>query len=70
MITDKPEDLEAQAALLTAEARGLMLIPPPRRDAAHVRSSNEIAQKLEAADRLRERAAQLRKRRTDGVRFG
>lgn len=62
MITDKPEDLEVQATVLEAEARGLLTVNPQARFAAE--------QKLAAAHRLRERAAQLRRRRTDGVRFG
>jgi hypothetical protein len=66
MITDKPEDLEARATQLEAEARGMMLVH--HRD--HERSIFEAQQKLDAAHRLRERAAQLRRRRTDGVRFG
>lgn len=69
MITDKPEDLEARAAQLEAEGRGMMLIHHAD-IRAHERCSDEAMQKLDAAHRLRERAAQLRRRRTDGVRFG
>jgi hypothetical protein len=65
MITDKPEDLEARAAVLEREARGLV-------DGQPFTAANYEAtcQKTAAATRLRERAAQLRRRRTDGVRFG
>jgi uncharacterized protein YdeI (YjbR/CyaY-like superfamily) len=62
MITDKPEELEARAAELEAFARELVTLHAGRQD--------EAALKLRDADRLRERAAQLRRRRTDGVRFG
>jgi hypothetical protein len=62
MITDKPEELEARAAKLEADAREQTVMGESGR--YHAR------QMLAAAERLRERAAQLRRRRTDGVRFG
>jgi hypothetical protein len=62
MITDKPEDLERKASELEAFARELLTLHPGRQ--------NDAALKMRTADRLRERAAQLRRRRTDGVRFG
>jgi hypothetical protein len=62
MITDKPEDLEARATQLEAEAREQTVMGESGRWHAD--------QMMSAAQRLRERAAQLRRRRTDGVRFG
>ena len=60
MVTDKPEDLEARAAELEAQARICD-------DRALPRSAVTFR---ERAQRLRQQAADLRKRRTDGVRFG
>jgi hypothetical protein len=65
MITDKPEDLEAQAAELERKARALVEGQP-----FTATNYETTCEQLAAAHRLRERAAQLRKRRTDGVRFG
>jgi hypothetical protein len=64
MITDKPEDLERRAKEMEEEAREAL------RTTRAAQPRFEAECKLRAADRLRERAAQLRKRRTDGVRFG
>jgi len=65
VISDKPEELEAQASKLEAEARELVQLGGAKSNVGYVAD-----QKMRAAARLRERAAKLRKRRTDGVRFG
>ncbi len=69
MITDKPEDLEARATHLEAEADQAQLIHHAS-DSAHRAACREIERKLEVARSLRQQAADLRKRRVDGVRFG
>lgn len=57
MITDKPERLDVKAAQLEEEAQ--------RTD------RSELAKRYrEEARQLRQESARLRKRRTDGVRFG
>lgn len=63
MITDKPERLDARAAALEAEAQ--------RVDASELATRKQLAAALRVnAGELRQEAARLRKRRTDGVRFG
>lgn len=60
--TDKPEDLEAQAAELERQAETIERIAK--------RSSVESEHLLAEAKTLKDAAAVLRKRRTDGVKFG
>lgn len=58
MITDKPEELEARAAEL-------------ERDIERANVAPDVLRAMREEVRLfREKAAALRKRRTDGVRFG
>ena len=59
MISDKPEDLERRAEQLEQEAE--------RFERGHLPLTAKS--RREQADRMRRRAAELRKLRTDGVRF-
>jgi hypothetical protein len=60
--TDKPEDLEEQALELERQAATI--------DRIASRRSDESTRLLAEAKTLKDAAAVLRKRRTDGVRFG
>ena len=63
MITDKPDLLDKRAAELEAEAQ--------RMAASELPTRKQLAAALRVnAGKLRQEAARLRKRRTDGVRFG
>jgi hypothetical protein len=70
-LVDKPEDYEARAATLDDEAERLQRLAELKtlRPEANLLEL-QAADKRRAAVKLRERAADLRKRRTDGVKFG